>query len=124
MRCLLLSINPEYVERILSHEKRFEFRKNRCKDDVDRLIIYCTNPVKKVVGEARIVRVIVDTPEAVWSETEHASGITREFFDSYYSGRDLAVAYELSDVIEYDEPKELSDYGVSWPPQSYCYVDV
>ena len=52
---VLLSINPEYVEKIFSGEKEFEFRKNRCKSDVNKMVIYCTSPVMKVIGEADII---------------------------------------------------------------------
>lgn len=123
MKTLLLSINPEYVENILNETKRFEFRKSRCKYSVDSVIIYSTAPVKKIVGEAHIVRIIESSPEEVWNETKDAAGITKGFFDEYYRGREKAVAYELGDVIKYAEPMALSDFGLRWPPQSYSYVD-
>ena len=37
---MLLSINPEHVANILSGKKKFEFRKVRCKEDVDKIVIY------------------------------------------------------------------------------------
>ena len=42
---------------------------------------------------------------------------------SYYAGKDKAIAYKLKDVIVYDTPKELSDYGISQAPQSFVYLD-
>ena len=51
---MLLSINPEHVKNILSGKKLFEFRKVRCKSDVDRIVIYATAPHKMVVAEAEI----------------------------------------------------------------------
>lgn len=123
MKALLLSINPEHVENILNETKRYEFRKNRCKYPVDSMIIYCTAPVKKIVGEAHIVRIIEGRPGEVWNETRGAAGITKGFFDEYYKGRDKAVAYELRNVVRYSEPMALSDFGLSWPPQSFSYVD-
>lgn len=50
---MLLSINPEHVENILCGKKRFEFRKVCCKADVDKIIIYSTAPVMRVVAEKR-----------------------------------------------------------------------
>ena len=50
---LLMSINPEHVNNILSGAKRFEFRKTRCKEDIDSIIIYSTSPIMKVVAEDR-----------------------------------------------------------------------
>lgn len=107
MKSLLLSIRPEFVERIFDGTKTFEFRKSRCKQDVDTILIYCTCPVKKIVGVAHIKSVIVDSPEAVWSRTCDRSGITKEFFDQYYGDRDQAVAYELEDVEWFDDGKVL-----------------
>lgn len=123
MKALLLSINPEHVENILNETKRFEFRKNRCRYPVDSLIIYSTAPVKKIVGEAHIIRIIEDSPEEIWNKTKDAAGITKRFFDEYYNGKKKAVAYELGDVIKYAEPKMLSDFGLRCPPQSFSYVD-
>ena len=47
---ILLSINPEHVENILDGTKKYEYRKKSCKKDIDRIVIYSTHPVKKVVG--------------------------------------------------------------------------
>lgn len=123
MKALLLSINPEHVENILNETKKFEFRKIRCKCSVDLLVIYCTAPVKMVVGEAHIVRIIENSPEKIWNETKDGAGISKGFFDKYYSGRSTAVAYELGDVTRYSEPKLISDYGLRCPPQSFSYVE-
>ncbi len=123
MKALLLSINPEHVTNIMNKNKKFEFRKTRCRPDVDIVLIYCTNPVGKIVGEAHIGNIIEDCPENVWNATKEAAGINKCFFDEYYEGRDKAIAYELENVIRYSVPKKLSDFGVSHAPQSFTYVD-
>jgi predicted transcriptional regulator len=38
-------------------------------------------------------------------------------------GKDKAIAYKLKDVVVYDTPKDLSDYGISQAPQSFVYLD-
>ena len=63
MRKILISINPEHVAKILSGEKKFEYRTKAAKRDVDSLIIYETTPVKRVVAEAKIIEVIELPPE-------------------------------------------------------------
>ena len=55
-------------------------------------------------------------------KTVNKSGISREFFFKYYSGRNRAVAYKLTNLNIFEDPKKLEDYGVSTPPQSYVYV--
>ena len=37
---LLMSINPEHVDNILAGTKKFEFRKNKCKEEIDSIIIF------------------------------------------------------------------------------------
>ena len=57
---MLLSINPEYVGRILRGEKEYEYRKFRCRSDVNKIVIYATAPQKQVVAEAEISEIIED----------------------------------------------------------------
>ena len=122
MCAILLSINPEYVERIISGEKKYEFRKSVCKRKVDKIIIYSTSPVMKVVGEADIKEILVDNPEKIWAITKKKSGVKKEFFDKYYEGKEEAIAYELEHVVAYENPKKLLDYGIKTAPQSFCYI--
>ena len=44
---LLISIKPEFVNKILANEKLYEFRKSIFKQKVDKIFIYSTYPVKK-----------------------------------------------------------------------------
>lgn len=119
---MLLSINPEHVENILSGNKKFEFRKVRCRSEVDKIIIYATSPIMKVVGEADVTEVIVDLPERVWKQTSDFAGISKPFYDRYYQNREVAVAYRLGTVNKYEKPLSLADFGVKFAPQSFVYV--
>lgn len=123
MCAILLSINPNHVENILNGTKRYEFRKKACKRQVDKILIYSTTPIMKVVGEAEVEDVLVDNPEVIWKKTKTKSGIDKKFFDQYYKNRNQAVAYKLKNVIKYGKPKELKDYGVKSAPQSFQYVE-
>ena len=107
MRKILISIHPEHVAKILSGEKKFEYRTKAPKRDVDSLIIYETTPVKRVVAEAKILEVIELPPEDLWRETYSQSGIDKEFFDKYFQGRKVAYAYRLGGVRACDG---LCDY--------------
>lgn len=119
---MLLSINPEYVERILNGEKLFEYRKRKCRDDVDKIIIYETSPIKKVVAEAEIEIIIEDDVKKVWNKTKNYSGTTYDFFQKYYKDKKKAVAYKLKNVIRYEKPLELRELGIDYVPQSFCYL--
>lgn len=122
---VLLSIKPEYAEKILLGEKRFEFRKSIFKNrDVKTVLIYATMPVGKVVGEFDFDEVLSDSPSAIWNETKKYSGITRNFFNSYFDGRKTAHAIKVREVRRYDKPlllQEVIPGGTA--PQSYRYVD-
>ena len=119
---MLLSINPEYVEMIFSGIKKYEFRKSQCKRHIDGIIIYCTSPVMKVVGEVAVTSILVDEPDKIWQTVKNEAGITRKFYNQYYSGRRNAVAYHLGNIEQYKEPKELKDFGISHAPQSFVYI--
>ena len=119
---ILLSINPKHVAHILDGSKEYEFRKIKCKESVDGIIIYCTSPIKQVVAEADIDAILEDTPENVWLKTKKKSGITADFFFDYYEGKEKAIAYKLTNLNIFDKPKTLADYGVSAAPQSFVYV--
>lgn len=119
---ILLSINPEHVENIFNGTKKYEFRKVRCKEPVDKIIIYSTAPVMKVVGEAKVETILEDRPEAIWEKTKKKAGIDKRFFEKYYEGKIRAFAYKLGDIIMYEQPKELSYYGITTPPQSFVYI--
>lgn len=119
---IIVSINPEYVEKILSGEKKFEYRTRVAKQQVDTLIIYATKPMMKVVAEVEILGIIATTPEELWNQTKNQSGITKSFFDEYIKDKQVAYAYKLGKVKVYECPKSLLDFGLKMAPQSFAYV--
>ena len=123
MKCkILTSIRPEYVEKIISGEKKYEYRTKAAKKDVDKIIIYETTPVKKVVAEAEILDVLIMKPDELWELTKSQAGTTKSFFISYFKGKKVAYAYKLGRVTVYSRPMKLSDFGVKSAPQSFVYV--
>ena len=122
MKKILISINPEYVQKILSGEKKFEYRTRVAKQQVDTLIIYATKPIMKVVAEVEILGVIATSPEELWNQTKNQSGITKSFFDDYFKDKQVAYAYKLGEVKVYKRPKSLLDFGLRMAPQSFAYV--
>lgn len=122
MSKILLSINPEHVDKILDGTKLYEFRKVKCKGEVSKIIIYCTSPVMKVVGEATVDDVLDNSPDEIWKITSSSAGISKDFFDRYYKGRTRAIAFRIKCSERYNEPKELSEYGLSCAPQSFAYI--
>ena len=120
---MLLSINPEHVENILSGRKQFEYRKARCRETVDSIVIYSTAPQMRIVAEVEIDDIIVGNILEVWNLTKQYAGISYQFYRRYYKGKKTAVAYKLGAIMEFCEPLLLSDLGLAHPPQSFAYLD-
>ncbi|HHK1297028.1 TPA: hypothetical protein ACQODR_001213, partial [Streptococcus pyogenes] len=53
----------------------------------------------KIVGFFTIKQVLRDEPEKIWQKTSKKSGITKDFFDEYYSGKNKAVAIEIDGCL-------------------------
>ncbi len=123
MSTMLLSIKPRYAKVILEGKKCFEFRKNKPRNSVTRIVLYASSPQQQVVGEALIDEILEGTPEEIWSIARTGAGITKKFFSSYYAGRQKAIAYKLSQIKIYETPMQLSDFGIVHPPQSFTYLD-
>ena len=60
---VLLSIKPKYVKSIIEGEKRYEFRKTIFKNrEINRIYIYSSSPVKKIVASFVIGTILEDHP--------------------------------------------------------------
>ena len=122
MESILLSINPEYVEKILAGSKKYEFRKRLANRTVDKILMYSTAPIMKVVGEVEVVKTRSSAPSALWEYTKKFAGISRDKYRKYFKGCKVAYAYQLGKVIQYNSPKELSEFSIDLPPQSFIYL--
>ena len=123
MSTILISIKPECVEKIFDGNKKHEYRRLLANKEVNKLVIYCTTPVKAVVGEVAVVGTISDTPEKLWEQTKDFAGISKEKYLEYFSGKEKANCYVLGDCVKYDQPKKLEDFGINVAPQAWLYVN-
>lgn len=80
----LLSIKPEFVEKIFSGEKRFEFRKSAFRQDISCVIVYATAPVCRIVGEFEVEDVLQASPSNFGRRQRTRPGY-RETFSSAIS---------------------------------------
>ena len=121
---ILMPINPEYVDEILAGRKKYEYRKIKAKrNNIDKMIIYSTSPIMKVVAEVDIKEILEEKPEKLWEMTKNESGITKDFYNKYYKNKNIAIAYKLGTIKIYDKPKSLNDIGINYVPQSFVYLD-
>ncbi|WP_280539983.1 ASCH domain-containing protein [Chromohalobacter sp. 11-W] len=121
---VLLSIKPEFAESILDGKKHFEFRKRIFKrDNIEKVIIYATMPVGKVIGEFDIDGVLAMEPKDLWQETKDNAGISLNFFESYFSGKQQGFAIKVKNPKRYENPCNLNDIlDNAVAPQSYRYL--
>lgn len=120
---VILSIKPEFAYKIFDGTKKFEFRKAIFKNrEVTSVIVYASSPVQKVIGEFEIGEIINDQLENLWDKTAEFSGITREYFDEYFSEKDTGYALRVASKQKYKTPKCLKKHYNLNPPQSFAYL--
>ena len=122
MSRMLLSIKPKYANKIISGEKKYEFRKFHCRTNVDTIVIYASSPIKQIIGEVSIIEIIEGEKDEVWNRTKQNSGITKKDYKDYYKNKNSAVAYKLGQVTVYEEPIDISEVGLTYVPQSFAYI--
>ena len=67
MGTILISINPQHVEKILTGLKKCEYRTRKPNRDVNTMIIYETSPTKRVVAECILDEVLTLPKEELWN---------------------------------------------------------
>ena len=122
---VILSIKPQFCKFIFDGVKRYEYRKRVFKrTDIDKVYVYASSPICKVIGYFTVDGIINDTVSRVWDMTHEYGGIGRGYYDSYFNGRDMAHAIKIKDVVKLDTPidpkKVIKNFTA---PQNYRYVD-
>lgn len=121
---ILLSIKPEYTEKIFSGKKKYEFRKQKPKQIIEKVIIYETRPSKNIVGWFTVKRILSDSPEKIWEMCKSLSGIEKEEYFAYCNGRRIIHAFEINKISRFDTP--IDPFGIFSnfnPPQNFSYLD-
>lgn len=122
-KTIILSIHPKHIEKILTGEKRYEYRK-RIPLDINYLIVYATAPTKKIVALIEVDMVMKDTPQNIWDVTQSESGVSYEFFMNYFNGVSTAYAIKFRNIYRLSTPIDITAIdGVKSAPQAYQYVD-
>jgi predicted transcriptional regulator len=122
---VLISIHPNYVEKIHLGDKRLEFRRSWAVNQVDYLVIYATSPVKQIVSVAQVGQVFRGSKSHLWELAQSkGGGISRGKLFEYMEGKNEGVALELSRVLKLANginPQTLFGNGFR-PPQSFRYL--
>lgn len=164
-KAVLISIRPEWCEKIVGGRKTLELRKSKPKMGLPfKCYIYCTDgPLflhynekvtygrKKVIGEF-VCDGFLGHCEMANADIAEAQSLVRRGKILEYAGEKEVFGWHISDLVVYDEPKELAEFYkngtlsneefcettydgkrsyadylftrvVRKPPQSWCYVE-
>lgn len=123
---VLLSVKPKYITAMIQGNKKYEFRKSiwRANRKVNKVYIYSSAPIQKIIGIFTIKDIIEDNPSNLWIKFGEFSGIREDEFFNYFKGSKKAFAIEIETIEIFEKPidpfREFSDFK---PPQSFYYVD-
>lgn len=119
---VVLSIKPQFANKIFDGTKKFEFRKAIFKNqNVTSVLVYASSPVQKVIGEFEIGEIFNFDLKTLWDKTKEHSGITEDYFYKYFADRKNGFAIQIKNKKRFANPKCLKeDYNLT-PPQSFAY---
>ncbi|MDP2845756.1 MAG: ASCH domain-containing protein [Candidatus Methanoperedens sp.] len=121
---VLLSVKPKYAEKIVKGKKKYEFRRSIFKrNDIERVYIYSSSPVSKIIASFKIEKILVDSPEKIWKLCQKYAGISKKDFFVYFTNSDVAFAIKIGDIDSFKEAIDpyhiIEDFKA---PQSFSYV--
>jgi len=119
---LLLAMKPEYANAILEGTKKYEFRRRMWQKIVETVYIYASSPIKKVIGEFKINRLLFGRLDAIWLQTKDSAGINFDEFQEYFHGLKYGWAIEIGEVRKYEKSLSLDFFGLNKPPQLFTYL--
>jgi len=121
---VLLSIKPEFAEMIFAGTKKFEFRRSVFRNpEVKTVVVYATAPIKRVIGEFEIEKIINDELEALWQQTRSYAGIDKKYFLDYFSDMENGYAIKIKKTRKYKKSLCLRKDFKTTPPQSFMYLN-
>ena len=122
---VILSIKPVYAEAIMSGLKTIEFRKKVFKRPVNKIYVYASSPIKKIIGYFTISEVVEAAPKDLWESFNSVGGIDKQSFFDYYDGVSDAIGLKVDEVRQFNNgvnPLDVLDKFTA--PQSYMYTDL
>lgn len=124
MRKIILSIKPQYIEKIKQGAKTVEYRTWKPSCDLPfKVYIYSTKPIGLVVGEFIVKDITAEPIDVLWIKTKSIGGIVYDSFRKYFQNSSIGYAFHIEDLTIYNNAKNLYMYGMSKPPQRFRYLN-
>ena len=126
-RDVVLSIRPQYSEKILDGRKTIELRRRFPVSAPNGTLayIYSTSPVRAMVGLAEIRTVLRLPINELWDQFQHSAFIDKKDFDRYFEGLNCGYALHFHEAKSFTRPIPLAElrerFGFE-PPQSFLYA--
>lgn len=121
---VLLSIKPEFAEKIFNGTKKYEFRRSVFKNqNVKTIVVYASSPVQLVIGEFEIDTILNDNLHQLWNITKDHSGISENYFFEYFNNKERGYAIKIKQTKRYKKALSLKNDFKTTPPQSFMYLE-
>ncbi|NJK95928.1 MAG: ASCH domain-containing protein [Bacteroidales bacterium] len=121
---VLLSIKPEFADKIFAGIKKYEFRRSLFKNpNIKTVVVYSSSPVQKVIGEFDIESILSGEPTDLWNATKEFAGINKKYFFDYFKSKEKGYAIKIKETRVYDEALCIKEHYNATPPQSFMYIN-
>jgi len=127
---IVLSVRPQYAEKIFEGTKTVELRRIRPKHvrKGALVLIYVSSPVRSLAGAFKVEAMVEKPLGELWNLVKDNAGVTKKEFDEYFQDVDTGIGIFFNEVWSLDEPIKIQDWaeqGISFqPPQGFRYATV
>lgn len=127
-RDILISLQPEHTQNVLSGRKTIELRRRRLHvEPGTRVWIYTKQPRGCIEAVAVLGAVHEDTHDELWRRFGAQVGISRSAFDAYLAGTERGYALEFTSVSALSAAIDLEEIRSTvrcfHPPQFFKRLD-
>lgn len=120
---IMISLSEEEANALFEKNRSVIFFKVTPVQPVERVIVYVTAPVQKVVGEFDLDRIDVSSVLSNWNKYRLNSTIEkRKDYLEYFGDRKEAHALLASAVYKYRNKKDLANYDMKKGPSGFTYL--
>lgn len=121
---VLISMKPKYADKIMSGKKAYEFRRTIfTRRYVEKMFIYSSTPVKKIIGVVDIDEIIEGTPKQLWEKCYRHGGIPKFYFFKYFANKERGYAIKMKNIKKYGLPVDPWIDPKFKPPQNFYYIN-
>lgn len=127
MNEIVISIKPNFVEKILNGEKTVELRTRRANlQPGTKMWIYSTLPMGEICARALVDFVHTSSPKEIWREYKDEIAINEEEFWEYVGDRDAVSIIKMSKINPVNKGLSLSrikeELDNFIPPQFFMWL--